>query len=164
MSILEVQACHSPVKVEAALNRTDAMLVVIGPTWLQSLNERINDSRDWVRFEVAHALKRSYLPVVPICSAGVAFPQRHELPEDLKDLGWRDGIILDPFQDFDSHLNRFLTDLERVLEELKESKAALHMVREQLVTLLNTATLMLKARLMNVVQFRIQQLQRETRR
>src|SRR5262245_8746840 len=60
-----------PMKVESALNRTDAVLVIIGPTWLQSINERIDDSRDWVRFEVAHSLKRSYLPVVPICCPGV---------------------------------------------------------------------------------------------
>src|SRR4051812_348175 len=93
-----------PAKVDQALNVTDVVLVIIGPAWLKLLTERPEDSRDWVRYEVAESLKRSWLPVVPVCLAGVEIPRPHQLPEELKELGWRDGVILDPFQDFDSHL------------------------------------------------------------
>src|SRR6185295_7741249 len=80
-----------PVKVRQALDSTDAVLVIIGPAWLQRLNEKLGDSRDWVRYEVAESLKRSPLPVVPVCRAGVEMPQPHQLPEDLRELGLRDG-------------------------------------------------------------------------
>jgi hypothetical protein len=125
-----------PMKVERALNRTDIVLVIIGPAWMQTLTERLADSRDWVRYEVAESLKRSSLPVVPICLPGVDMPQPHLLPDDLKELGWRDGVILDPFQDFESHLNRLLIDAERVLETFRAEKEEMRLARSRLVTLL----------------------------
>jgi TIR domain-containing protein len=123
-----------PTKVESALNRTDVVLVIIGPAWLKLLEERSTDSRDWVRYEIAQSLKRTWLPVVPVCSPGVDVPQPHQLPEELKDLAWRDGITLDPFQDLDSHLNRLLGDLDRVLEAVREEKDQLRRTRSELVT------------------------------
>lgn len=125
-----------PVKVGRALDRTDVVLVIIGPAWLRLLNERSADSTDWVRYEVAQGLARPSLPVVPVCCPGVQVPRIDELPDDLKDLGWRDGITLDPFQDFDSHLHRFLVNVERVLEELREEKESLHSLRAQLAMLI----------------------------
>jgi len=125
-----------PMKVEQALRVTDVVLVIIGPTWLQLLTERLEDSRDWVRYEVAESLKRSWLPVVPVCKAGVEMPRPHQLPEDLKDLGWRDGVTLDPFQDFDSQLARLLSDVEHVLEMTRREKEKLHLARRKVIALL----------------------------
>jgi hypothetical protein len=147
-------------KVESALNRTDVVLVIIGPTWLASLTERRDDSRDWVRFEVAQSLKRPHLPVVPVCSPGVSIPQPHQLPEDLRELAWRDGVSLDPFQDFDSHLIRLLGDLERVLDSLREGKTALRLARIQLITVLHTVATSARAQLISVLTRRIRELQR----
>lgn len=107
-----------PRKVAAALDNSDAMLVVIGSEWLSELHRRKDDPRDWVRYEVAEALKREKLPVVPICSAGTTLPTATALPPDLQDLAWRDGVTLDPFVDFDSHLARLLEDLDRVVREV----------------------------------------------
>jgi hypothetical protein len=125
-----------PAKVGRALDRTDVVLVMIGPDWMRLLNERLSESTDWVRYEVAQSLARTWLPVVPVCCAGVQVPRVHELPDDLRDLGWRDGITLDPFQDFDSHLHRFLVNIERVLEGLREEKEQLRALRAQLATLM----------------------------
>lgn len=111
-----------PAKVEQALKVTDVVLVIIGPEWLRQLSERLGDSRDWVRYEIAESLKRSGMPVVPVCRSGVEMPRPHQLPEDLKDLGWRDGVTLDPFQDFDAQMARLLSDLETVLERLRREK------------------------------------------
>ena len=38
-----------PMKVDSALNRRDAVFVIIGPAWMKLLNEHLEDSRDWVR-------------------------------------------------------------------------------------------------------------------
>ncbi|HEV7505756.1 MAG TPA: TonB family protein [Thermoanaerobaculia bacterium] len=125
-----------PVKVDRALRVTDIVLVIIGPAWLQLLTERLEDPRDWVRYEVAESLKRSWLPVVPVCLAGVEMPRPQQLPEELKDLGWRDGATLDPFQDFDSHLSRLLSDLENVLKTTLREKEELRAARWELTALL----------------------------
>jgi len=149
-----------PVKVDSALNRADVVLVIIGPAWMKLLNERQEDSRDWVRYEVAQSLKRSWLPVAPICTPGVDIPQPHQLPEELKGLGWRDGITLDPFQDFDSHLNRLLSDLERVLETLREEKELMRTLWLKLVTILNGERERIVQRLLSSLTWRVHYLQR----
>jgi hypothetical protein len=112
-----------PKKVKLALDQSDAVLVVIGPGWLPELVRRKDDERDWVRYEVAEALKRENLPVVPICHSKASLPASHELPPEVQELVWRDGVILDPFQDFDSHLTRMLADLEQVLADSRSGAA-----------------------------------------
>lgn len=122
-----------PAKVASALSQSDAVLVLIGPTWLSELKSRQNEQRDWVRYEIAESLKRPYLPVVPICRAGVRLPLPDELPPDLADLAWRDGISLDPFVDFDSHLSRLLADLERIITDLSEQRKADEVARRSAI-------------------------------
>lgn len=109
-------------KVANALAHSDAVLVIIGPAWAKELEARRNDSRDWVRYEVAESLRRPFLPVVPVCRSGVELPRAEQLPPELQDLAWRDGVALDPFSDFDAHFARLLMDLERVTEELREAR------------------------------------------
>jgi hypothetical protein len=123
-----------PAKVNRALDQTDVVLVIIGSAWMRILTERISDSTDWVRYEIAQSLRRTWLPVVPILGPGVEIPRADQLPDDLKDLAWRDGITLDPFQDFDSHLNRFIINIERVLIDVEEEEGRLHALRPDLVT------------------------------
>jgi len=106
----------------AALDDSDAVLVVIGPEWLPALEARRGDQRDWVRYEIAESLRRPHLPVVPICRAGVSMPQASQLPEEIAELAWRDGIELDPFSDFDAHVSRLLVDLERVISQRGETR------------------------------------------
>ncbi|HSS47747.1 MAG TPA: TIR domain-containing protein [Thermoanaerobaculia bacterium] len=127
-----------PVKVERALRVTDVVLAIIGPAWLQTLTERLGDSLDWVRYEVAESLKRSELPVVPVCLAGVEMPRSHQLPEELKDLSSRDGVTLDPCEDFESHLARLLSDVEHVLETTRRETEDLRLAtaREAASTIL----------------------------
>src|SRR5262249_53790905 len=93
-------------KVDQALEVTDFVLVIIGPSWLQRLTERVGDPWDWVRYEIAESLKRDSLPVVPVCLAGVEMPRPHELPGELQGLCLRDAVLIDPFQDFEAHLAR----------------------------------------------------------
>lgn len=112
-----------PNKVRTALDSSDAVLVVIGPEWLNQLKARQDDQRDWVRYEVSESLKRPNLPVVPVCHGSTPIPSPTELPPELQDLAWRDGVALDPFIDFDAHLTRLLADLERVVLESRGSDA-----------------------------------------
>src|SRR5271163_4979860 len=73
------------------------LLSIVGRTWLDSKDEngrrRLDDPLDFVRLETASALKRD-IPVVPVLVQGAKMPRAEQLPEDLKDLAYRNGVEL----------------------------------------------------------------------
>ena len=81
------------------LERTKIMLVVMGPRWLELLrpsgptdSETSHEtSHDYVRLEVASALERN-LPVFPVLVDGATMPEAKDLPDDLKQLAFRQAF------------------------------------------------------------------------
>lgn len=73
------------------------LLAVIGPSWLDAKNEtgqrRIDNPMDFVRLETATALKRDVL-VMPVLVHGAKMPKPEQLPDDLKDLAYRNALEL----------------------------------------------------------------------
>lgn len=73
------------------------LLAIIGKIWLTAKDEsgvrRLNDPMDLVRLETASALKRD-IPVVPVLVHGARMPRAEDLPEDLKELAFRNGLEL----------------------------------------------------------------------
>jgi TIR domain len=73
------------------------LLAIIGKDWLTVADEkgqrRLDDPIDFVRIETATALKRD-IPVVPILVHGARIPRPEQLPEDLKELAYRNGVEL----------------------------------------------------------------------
>jgi hypothetical protein len=78
-----------PLFLEQRLAQCKVMLVLIGPDWLNSSDEqgrrRLDIPDDWVRLEIAHALKRG-ITVIPVCVGGANLPPSTELPEDIRGL------------------------------------------------------------------------------
>lgn len=76
-----------PQVLEARLAECKVMLVLIGPGWLDARDEqghrRLNNPDDWVRLEIAHALRRN-ITVIPVRINGAALPARAALPEDIR--------------------------------------------------------------------------------
>ena len=73
------------------------MLVVIGPAWATSAEEgqpRLFSETDLVRTEVATALIRPDVLVVPVLVNGATMPKAEQLPEPLKPLATRQAIEL----------------------------------------------------------------------
>jgi hypothetical protein len=73
------------------------LLAMIGKGWLDAKNEkglrRLDEPTDFVRLETASALKRD-IPVVPVLVHGGKMPRAEDLPDDLKDLAYRNGVEL----------------------------------------------------------------------
>jgi hypothetical protein len=73
------------------------LLALIGKNWLTATNEsgarRLDDPMDFVRLETASALKRD-IPVVPVLVHGAGMPRAQDLPDDLKELSFRNGVEL----------------------------------------------------------------------
>ena len=69
----------------------------MGPEWLtakdESGNRRLDDLTDFVRIETASALRRD-IPVIPVLVRGAAMPRAEQLPDELKDLAYRNATEL----------------------------------------------------------------------
>lgn len=76
--------------IEAAAQAAEVMVVVIGPTWLETptgaTQPRIFDDSDIVRLEIRTAIDRG-ARVVPVLLGDAAMPPKDGLPNDLKRLG-----------------------------------------------------------------------------
>jgi hypothetical protein len=78
-----------PAILEQRLAECKVMLVLIGPDWLNSRDEkgrrRLDLSDDWVRIEIAQALRRNVV-VIPVRVNNTPLPEREDLPEDIRGL------------------------------------------------------------------------------
>jgi hypothetical protein len=78
-----------PSVLEQRLAECKVMLVLIGPDWINARDERgqrrLDDPDDWVRLEIAHALKRN-ISVIPVRIEGAALPSKGMLPDEIRGL------------------------------------------------------------------------------
>jgi hypothetical protein len=85
------------VAIDAALDESDAVLVVIGRGWLRAATEdgrpRLFEPGDYVRLELARALERG-ASVVPVLVNRARLPAASELPADLAPLALRQAVVL----------------------------------------------------------------------
>ena len=103
--------------ISSALDACQAVLVVIGKDWASCTGHdgrrRLEDPEDWVRFEVASALRRDVL-VVPVLVGGACLPEPASLPEELRALCGRNACELSDLRwAFD--VGELVKDLEQVV-------------------------------------------------
>ncbi len=79
--------------LEAALQESAVVLVVMGPTYFSEHGHRLFNEEDWVRQEVVQSLERN-LRVVPVLINGAPFPQQSDMPEDMWPLMSRQAVTL----------------------------------------------------------------------
>src|SRR5207244_4133019 len=95
-------------RIHTALGASQVALVLIGDEWLLAEPDgrrRIDDQDDYVRTEIAAALKRNDVTVVPVLVEGVRMPDAAELPSDIAPLTKRNA--------FELSNKRWRSDLER---------------------------------------------------
>ena len=97
----------------------DAMLSVIGPSWLNAKDEtnqrRLDKPDDFVSIEIAAALARSNILVIPVLVDGTHMPKASELPASLKPLALRNAIQL--------RNTNFGSDAEQLIKKMREALA-----------------------------------------
>jgi TIR domain len=83
--------------IDANVSGCGVLLAVIGPTWASVTGSggtrRLDNPDDYVRLEIASALKRN-IPVIPVLVHDAHMPALDLLPEDLKDLRYRNSVEL----------------------------------------------------------------------
>ena len=84
--------------IDGLLNSCGALLIVIGPHWLEGLEYVVR------RF-IGRALKDGTMQVIPILVEGAASPEADQLPDELKPLARRNPLVLHD-EDWDEGLDR----------------------------------------------------------
>ena len=101
------------VALERALADCAVMLVMIGPTWLETNDtdgkRRLDDPADWTRLEIATGLKRD-VRVIPVTCRGAELPAANVLPEDIVLLARRQAVEIDN--------NRWRYDVDHLIDRL----------------------------------------------
>jgi serine/threonine protein kinase len=93
-----------------AINSSNVFLAVIGKRWLRDAEgaaSRLEDPDDFVRFEIASALRTGIL-IVPVLMERASMPSAEHLPEELKDFSRRNAIEVSN--------SRFRNDVKRLIE------------------------------------------------
>src|SRR2546430_13057559 len=108
--------------IAQTLERAEVVVAVIGPGWLGhrpgESTRRVDDATDFVRLEIAGALQRG-IPVIPILVDKAHMPIEDTLPDDLKPLVFRNGLMLDSGIDFHHHADRLITGIRRLLKNVE---------------------------------------------
>ena len=105
--------------IEAALEQSDVLLVVIGPDWVGTTNRegrrRLLDPEDMVRIEIETALRRD-LRIVPVLVEDASMPRPQDLPPSLEPLCYRSALPVRPDPEFQP-------DMQRLVVALREQSA-----------------------------------------
>ncbi len=102
--------------IQNAVETCDVVLVMMGRHWLKITDaqgqRRLDDPQDWVRAEIAGALANPQVRVIPVLVRDAEMPDIQELPDDIKELSWRNAIELSDHR-FQYDANQLIGVIER---------------------------------------------------
>lgn len=103
-------------EIQFSLDRCAAMLTLIGKDWVDTRDKdgavRLHDPKDFVRLEIATALKRD-VRVIPVLLEGARMPEEDDLPEDLTSLARRQALKL-AHESWDHNVSEMVDWLGRI--------------------------------------------------
>jgi len=111
--------------IQQAVGSCDVLIALIGRQWLSATDakgRRLDNPDDWVRLEIATALRRNIL-VIPTLVGGAKVPRAEDLPDELKPLAERHAWEISD--------TRFKADVSGLIQELREHAADLAREREE---------------------------------
>lgn len=104
-----------------AIDESDVLLVIIGKKWLDLRNaqgeRRLDEPNDFVRMEVQTGLEKAGLRVIPVLVSGAFMPDTSSLPDVLKELAFKNAMVVREDPDFNDDVNILIDAVERVLKE-----------------------------------------------
>jgi hypothetical protein len=105
-----------PQRISDAIRNSGAVLVLIGPNWVDARDStgtrRLDNPNDWVRLELEAALSYERIATVPLLLDGAAMPAREQLPDSIKPLADHNSIALRAEQ-WDNAIEQLLSSIER---------------------------------------------------
>jgi hypothetical protein len=112
-------------RITEAVGGCHVLLVIMGPRWATAEDEdgavRIAEPGDFVRLEVATALKRPDVTVIPVLVGGAQMPHGEDLPQDIAPITRRNALELS-----DSRWRYDVGRLTKTLDQLLAEMTATH--------------------------------------
>src|SRR4029077_14884876 len=109
-------------QIKQTIEGANLVIAMIGPHWAgeqPNASRRIDDPDDFVRLEIAYALKCG-IPVIPVLINNTPLPKRENLPPDIEGLVFRHALPLDSGLDFHQHTDRLISGICDVLPSDKK--------------------------------------------
>jgi uncharacterized membrane protein YeaQ/YmgE (transglycosylase-associated protein family) len=110
-----------PNHIATVLQKCCAVLVVIGPKWLEARSpdgrRRLDDPQDHVRVEIECALRAGNVHVIPIRVGEASMPKPEEVPESIRTLVEQNGVEVRPDPDFQGDASRLARRLRELIAE-----------------------------------------------
>jgi len=108
-----------PRLIEQEVGSCDALLALIGPEWLAITDDagrrRLDDPDDFVRLEIATALGRSDVLVIPVLVGATSMPAAADLPKPLAALVECNAVRITD-ENWDAQVARLTGALEKVVK------------------------------------------------
>jgi TIR domain len=98
--------------IEDTIAACDCVIAVIGPQWLETIRTRAGSGADFVRHEIAAALRRG-VTVIPVLVGGARMPAASDLPAELAELSLRNAVEIR-----DERFDQDVEELETFLASL----------------------------------------------
>jgi hypothetical protein len=112
--------------IESAISETDALIVIIGPNWLDATdtigNRRLDNPEDFIRLEVTAALVRN-IRVIPVLVERATMPRSTDLPDSMRLLARRHAIEIRHTR-FQSDVQSLIHALELAIEQVEVDRKA----------------------------------------
>jgi hypothetical protein len=106
--------------IEQRVAQCTAFLALVGHEWLETTDSsgrlRLQQPDDYVRREIAAALARPDLPVIPVLVEGVSMPPSTDLPEDIRGLARRHAVSLRD-ETWAHDVDRLASAIKRALDQ-----------------------------------------------
>src|SRR5262249_2801481 len=126
---LDIQDIHPgqnyATSIEDTIATCDCVIAVIGPHWLETIRTRAQSGGDFVRHEIALALKRQ-VARVPVLVGGAQMPAAGDLPTELAELSFLNAIEVrdEKFDQDVEELERFLATVVHAPDKKVEQRDA----------------------------------------
>lgn len=126
--------------LEETIGSMDVLLVVIGQKWLSITGEdgqrRLDAPDDPVRLEIGSALRNNKLLVIPVLVDDAPMPRGEELPEELRELHFRNAARVRYNPDFERDMRDLLAKIDQQVKVKPVSRVSWVMVLPILLVLL----------------------------
>ena len=99
------------------LDRTDALIALIGANWLGRNNAgaiRMQDDTDPVRVEIETALERQ-IPIIPVLIDGAKMPESSELSAGFGNFAYLNAAEVSIGRDFHTHMERLIAAIDHIV-------------------------------------------------
>src|SRR5712692_8675359 len=110
--------------IEKAVGDCAVLIALIGKQWMNE--SRLQDPSDFVRLEIAAALKRG-IRVIPVLVGGATMPAASALPEDVAGLLRRQAVGISD-EEWDAACERLVAGVEKEIGAARKPQAGLRWV------------------------------------